>query len=301
MDFRQLADGSADVDLLRSACVETGFFLVEHIFENDRILKDVLGQMDQFFSLDDDEPRKKAVRTSVTGTKHGWTPIFGEPAYQPGTVAHLESFDCGRPRVPGMKCPASAWPDLPGFRQSVRSCWRTLADAGDVILESLAEAARIDRRAFADRCSSHELSTMRLLHYPENNAPLAPENVGIAAHTDFECMTMILQTAPGLELRDVGGNWYDAPARPNQVVILIGDMMERWTNGRFQATGHRVRNSRERRCSIVMFVAANDELTVEPLAGFVSADMPPGYDATTQREHLRRQVRQAERNRDLAV
>ncbi len=139
---------------------------------------------------------------------------------------------------------------------------------------------------------------MRLLNYPANDAPASGDNVGIAAHTDFECITLLVQNAPGLEIRTRTGQWFDAPSDTGQIVVLLGDMIERWTNGMFQATGHRVRNSNEKRMSIVMFLAVNDDVIVAPLPRFTSADCPPGYTPVGQREHLAAEVLQAERNRD---
>jgi isopenicillin N synthase-like dioxygenase len=300
IDFRCLPHQGAEIQKIREACLTAGFFYVDHAFEDKSIVGDTLLQMDNFFGLDDDDVRKKEVSVSATN-KHGWTPMFGEPAYQPGTIAHLESFDCGRPFQSDGNSPKNIWPDLANFRGDVRQCWNALTRIGDVVLESLALAAGVAPRTFGDRCDSYELSTMRLLHYPANNAPVAEKNVGIAAHTDFECMTLILQTAPGLELRDATGSWYDAPPDENRVVVLLGDMLERWTNGQFQATGHRVRNTNDSRYSIVLFFAVNDDELVSALPEFVSDDNPARHKPVGQRQHLNHEVKRAERYRDEDV
>ena len=53
----------------------------------------------------------------------GWGPIFGEPADQPGTVAHVESFDLGqqlgRKQFKALGIEPNVWPDVPGFRDAV--------------------------------------------------------------------------------------------------------------------------------------------------------------------------------------
>jgi isopenicillin N synthase-like dioxygenase len=300
VDFRCLPHQGAEIRAIREACLTTGFFYLDHAFADKSIVGNTLLQMDNFFGLDDDDVRKKEVGVSATN-KHGWTPMFGEPAYQPGTIAHLESFDCGRSFRPDGHGTKNAWPDLSNFRGDVRQCWNALARIGDVVLESLALAAGVAPRTFCDRCNSHELSTMRLLHYPANDAPVAEKNVGIAAHTDFECMTLILQTAPGLELRHTSGSWYDAPSDTDRVVVLLGDMLERWTNGQFQATGHRVRNTNDKRYSIVLFFAVNDDESVNALPEFISEDNPARYEPVGQRQHLEREVRRARRHRDESI
>ena len=192
------------------------------------------------------------------------------------------------------------WPELPDFRRDVRACWDALADAGNVVLRALALAAGLDAGFFAERCNSQQFNTLRLLHYPENDVPASDTDVGISAHTDFECITFILQTAPGLELLATDGNWYDVPGHDGRLVVMLDDMMERWTNGMFQATGHRVRNTGNQRYSIVMFFAVNDEEVVAPLAEFVSDSNPARFDGIRQREHLQKELERAAQNRDAS-
>tara|TARA_B110000116_G_C16790541_1_gene563464 strand:+ start:532 stop:1632 length:1101 start_codon:yes stop_codon:yes gene_type:complete len=291
VDFQHLPTDPDKIAKVRNACAQAGFFVLENAFESDSSIHRTIEQMHRFFSLPDNDAVKQAVAIHNIDGKHGWTPMFGEPAYQPGTIAHMESFGCGPDG-------ASAWPNLIDFESDIRGCWETLSNIGDTVLESLALASGIEQDFFCDQCATRELSTMRLLHYPQNSAPNLEQNVGIAAHTDFECMSLILQTAPGLELRTRSGEWIDAPAERGQIVVLLGDMLERWTNGKFQATGHRVRNTETQRMSIVMFLAVNDGVEVKPLPNFVNDDAPAQYEATDQRRHLAAEIAQAEIYRD---
>ncbi len=301
IDVRQLGNGAADaVATVRDACLNTGFFYLDIGFDHEGTIGRVLGQMDALFGLDDADARKQAVNITLTKAAQGWTPLYGELPYQPGTIAHVESFDCGRVPPPGSSDPPNVWPELPNFRQDVRACWDTLADAGIAVLEGLSLAAGVPRGFFADRCNSQQFNTMRLLNYPQNDAPVTDANVGISAHTDFECMTLILQTAPGLELLATDGDWYDVPGHDGRLVVMLDDMMERWTNGLFRATGHRVRNTGEQRYSIVMFFAVNDDEIVAPLPQFVAQHNPAKYPAVRQRDHLNRELEKAAHNRDAA-
>jgi isopenicillin N synthase-like dioxygenase len=81
---------------------------------------------------------------------------------------------------------------------------------------------------------------------------------------------------------------------------MLDDMLERWTNGVFEATGHRVRNTGEQRYSIVMFFAVNDDEIVSPLENFISEINPAKYDAVKQRDHLHRELAKAAQNRDAS-
>ena len=75
-------------------------------------------------------------------------------------------------------------------------------------------------------------------------------------------------------------------------------MLERFTNGQCKATGHRVRNTREQRYSIIMFVAVNDDETIAPMPQFVTEDNPAGYAPVKQRAHLDQELARAAQNRE---
>ena len=288
----------AAVGDVRRACLETGFFCLDNLLTRSRAHPRVLERMRHFFARPDDDPVKRAVDVTAEDNTNGWMPLFGEPAYQPGTLAHVESFDCGRPRRgPGDTTHRrNRWPAIPGFREDVQELWREFSDAGFVVLRAIADALRLGSGLVADSCGTQDLSTLRLLHYPPTDAD--PSSVGIAAHTDFECITLIVQTSPGLELRDRRGNWYDAPAGADRIIVLLGDMLERWTNGTLCATGHRVRSREYRRYSMVLFFAVDDDVVVEPLAPFVTADNPSAFGPVRQRDHTREELTRAESYRD---
>jgi isopenicillin N synthase-like dioxygenase len=309
IDFREIISATPAArqrlrEQVRLACLETGFLYLSHAFEDSTVKCAALAQMQRFFSLDDKDPRKIAVDNRRKKGTYGWMPLYGEPAYQPGTFAHVESFDCGRENQPSsIKWleGKNVWPDLPGFRSDIRALWDRLAAVGNAVLEIIAESAGIERDFFSSRCNSHALSTLRLLHYPGGQSEDPRRDVGIAAHTDFECVSLILQTGPGLELTNTQGRWYDAPASSDTVVVLLDDMLERWTNGFFKATGHRVRRPIMQRYSVVLFVAANPDQVIAPLEQFVTADNPAQYAPISQRQHIDAEVKRSESYRAEAV
>lgn len=288
-----LSDGRDHlVDAVRTACTETGFFYVDLTSSQRNALAATLLQMERFFSLDDPDPRKQNARQDERD--YGWVPKYSEPAYQPDTVSSLEAFDFGLANV--QDSDAGIWPQLPDFRADLTRCWRDFAVLSDAILEVVARAAEMESDFLLERCNSQSLNTMRLLHYAADTAASTDDEVGIAAHTDFECITLLYQTASGLELLDVNGQWLDAPARDGRIVVLLDDMLEHWTNGVFKASGHRVRKTEEQRFSIVLFVAANDDIEIAPLPQFVSASAPSRYTPVTQAQHIENEIRRAKEN-----
>ena len=290
----ELMGGNTDdlVEIVRAACLETGFFFVDVTAPQRDAIAATLLQMERFFALDDQDARKQDVRQVDAGDR-GWVPRYTEPAYQPGTVSSLEAFDFGIENVTSSD--GETWPRLPNFRTDLMSCWRDWIELAEGILHVVGRAADLPAYFLSERCNSHALSTMRLLHYAPEKAE-SERDVGIAAHTDFECITLLYQTAAGLELLDVNGRWLDSPARNGRIVVLLDDMLEHWTNGKFKATGHRVRRTQEQRFSIVLFVAANDDVVIEPLAQFVTADSPARFPPVTQKKHLDDEVQRAKEN-----
>lgn len=300
IDFSDLpGDPLAVVEAFR----RDGFFCVDGALSRSGTHSRLLAAMREFFGLPDSDPRKQAIDVTGQPDTRGWMPLYGEPAYEPGTLARVESFDCGRPRRDGddPARPGNRWPDLQGFQGIVESAWAELTDVGMAILEAIGRGLGPEPRFLVEHCSSQDLSTMRLLHYPgpkPGSAANDPATVGISAHTDFECITLISQTAPGLELRDTDGSWHDAPVGPDSIIVLAGDMLERWTNGAIRATGHRVRSATEQRFSVVLFFAVDDGLEVAPADHYMRAGESPRYAPVTQARHSRARLKAAETNRD---
>lgn len=288
-----LGDHSGDlVRRVRNECLETGFLIVEPTADLQGTIGKTIGQMQSFFSLDDADPRKQDVRQD--DTRNGWRPRYTEPAYQPGTVASVEAYDLGVREI--RAADDARWPDLPDFRDTVSRCWIAYLHLADALLALIGRAAGLDSDFLVSRCQSRELNSFRLLHYAGDPPASSDSEVGIAAHTDFECITLLYQDAPGLELRCADGRWLDAIDAVGNIVVLLDDMIERWTNGFFTATGHRVRQTGEQRFSIVMFMAVDDRVSIEPLAPFVSDETPAQYETVTQAEHLHAEIRRARIN-----
>jgi isopenicillin N synthase-like dioxygenase len=278
------------VSEIQNACIEQGFIYVAIEPSLQNTLDSALFQMDRFFSLQDSHHLKQNALQDERG--FGWVPRYSEPAYQPGTLSRLEAFDFCQEHlsVEG----ESLWPALPDFRANLAKCWHEYASLGDAVLTAISTAIFEDSSYLPRHCNSREHNTMRLLHYAAKDETQKPNEVGIAAHTDFETITLLYQTSPGLELLNAQGNWLDAPASPGRLVVLIGDMIERWTNGQIHATGHRVRTTDEKRHSIVMFVAANDKIEIAPLPQFVGSTLPPRYKPVTQLGHIENELERSQ-------
>jgi isopenicillin N synthase-like dioxygenase len=135
---------------------------------------------------------------------------------------------------------ANVWPEetvLPGFRARALDYANTMDAFARRMLAPLAVALDLPQGWF-DEAFSQSQFTLRLSHYPPVQA--TANQFGIAPHTDSSFMTFLAQTeVPGLQVRMPSGDWLDVPFVPGSFAVNSGDMMQRWTNGRFKSTPHR--------------------------------------------------------------
>lgn len=131
------------------------------------------------------------------------------------------------------------------------------------------------------------------LHYPPQTGPQDDNTVGIGAHTDFECFTILWQE-PGIQALQVLNSerqWISAPPIPGTLVINIGDQLARWTNDVFRSTVHRaVNRSALRRYSIPLFFGTDYHIQIEPMPSCVSPERPPRYEPIAAGDYVRKRL-----------
>lgn len=178
------------------------------------------------------------------------------------------------------------WPDwLPGFREDVKAYYAAVMNVGDKIFHAMALALDLPENFFAEK-TKKPTSQLRLLHYPPNDRPMDRMNLGIGAHSDFECFTILNTRTPGLQVMNSNNEWVEAPPLEGCFIVNIGDLIEGWTNGRFKATQHRVVNTGVERYSLPLFFAVDYHTIVEPLPQFVTPENPSNYTRIVAGDHL---------------
>jgi isopenicillin N synthase-like dioxygenase len=136
--------------------------------------------------------------------------------------------------------------------------------------------------------------TLRFVHYPDQPEPPEEGQLRYGAHHDYGGLTILRQDeAPGgLQIRDLSGHWHDVQPMPDSFVINVGDLMSRWTNGRWRSTLHRVMNpAREltgstRRLSMVAFTGPNGSTEISALPTCVSAANPARYEPVNAQAYV---------------
>ena len=127
----------------------------------------------------------------------------------------------------GRRC----WPRWRHSRSSANGSWAEWPSASDSTA-----------RWFAHELTADPVVLFRIFHYPPARETTAADRWGVAEHTDYGLLTMLLQDdTGGLEVRRPDG-WVSIPAEPGALVCNIGDMLERMSGGRYRSTAHRVRS-----------------------------------------------------------
>lgn len=233
-----------------------------------------------FFALPD--AVKRGYKIEGGGGARGYTP-FGTEKAKDATVFDLKEFwhvgrdlPAGHPLSQYMA--PNIWPaEVEGFRDTMSALYSAFETAGGRVLEAIALHLGRPRDFFAASVEDGN-SVMRLLHYPPLG-PDAPEGaIRAAAHGDINTITLLLGAEEaGLELLTKQGEWLPIPASKGALVINVGDMLERQTNGRLRSTTHRVVNPRgdaakRSRYSMPFFLHFRPDFLIEPLPECIGAD-----------------------------
>src|SRR5438128_4554033 len=179
------------------------------------------------------------------------------------------------------------WPDdLPGFRETVLAYTDAVDALGRRLLPVCAVALDMPSDYF-DAAFAQSQFSFRLSHYPPVAAE--PNQFGIAPHTDANFLTFLAQTeVPGLQLRLPSGAWLDVPYVPDSYAVNAGDMIYRWTNGRFKSTPHRALPPVGRhRYAIPFFLGPHIDTVIACLPTCQTADDPARFPPITYEEYLR--------------
>ena len=179
------------------------------------------------------------------------------------------------------------WPeDLPGFRDAVLAYTDAVDALGRRLLPVCAVALDLPPGYF-DAAFAESQFSFRLSHYPPVQAQ--PNQFGIAPHTDANFLTFLAQTEiPGLQLRLPSGEWLDVPYVPDSFAVNAGDMMHRWTNGRFKSTPHRAVPPVGRpRYAIPFFLGPHIDTVIACLPTCQTRDNPPRFPPISYDEYLR--------------
>ncbi len=178
------------------------------------------------------------------------------------------------------------WPaDLPGFREALLEYCGAVDRLALSLLPALALSLGLPENWFASHFTQSQFS-FRLSHYP----PAAREEgrYGIAPHTDVNFLTFLAQSdVPGLQIRREAGGWEDVPLVADSYVVNTGDMLHRWTNGRYKSTPHRaLPPAGRRRYAIPYFFGPDLDAEIRCVPSCAGPGNPPRWPPVVYGDHL---------------
>ncbi|KAJ7776815.1 hypothetical protein DFH07DRAFT_797909 [Mycena maculata] len=290
------------VSEIKHACTEVGFFYVKNHGIPEEIIQGTLALMCKFFDLPLEA--KLEVENTKTPNFKGYSPILSGNNDPNGAGDLQEGFEFGFEPLRVTDAPeaedgagaddimagANIWPaQLPEFRQAALEYYHRALNLGHLLFPLFALALDLPEDFFADK-TKRSAALMRLLHYPPQSGEVDDRVIGIGAHTDWECFTILWQE-PGIQALQVlnsSKEWIDAPATEGTLVINLGDELARWTNDVFTSTVHRAINrSGIRRYSIPLFFGTDYDVRLEPIPTCVSSDRPARYEVITAGEYIK--------------
>ena len=281
------------VETIGSAFQEIGFCAVRGHFLDDQLVKKLYDQIKLFFDLPTDIKKKyehpefsgqrgyvSFGKESAKGSKHGdlkeyWH--FGQ--YVSEHESHKYNY------FPNIKVD-----ELPEFNRVGEEVYKTLEKTAKYVLRALALYLKIDENYF-DNYIHNGNSILRPIHYP----PIMEdpkEAVRAAAHGDINLITLLMGAhGKGLQVQKTNGDWIDAVASKDELMINIGDMLSRHTNNVLKSTVHRVVNPdrellKKSRYSIPFFMHPVSEMKLNVLESTICDEFPKAYDDITAGEFL---------------
>ncbi|OCH87338.1 Clavaminate synthase-like protein [Obba rivulosa] len=310
IDLQNVSNTDPDIrralaEAVRDACMNVGFLYVKNHGIAEDIINAALDASKEFFSQSTESKMELDIRK--TPNFKGYNALRSSNNDPENDGDMHEGFEFGWEELEakaqdekrandGVMSGSNIWPgNLPGFREAVLTYYHAAVDLGKKLFPLFALALDLPEDYFDDK-TKNSAAIMRVLHYPPQTGPVDDRVIGIGAHTDFECFTILWQE-PGiqaLQVLNAQKQWIDAPPIPGTLVVNLGDQFARWTNDVFKSTVHRAINrSGVRRYSIPLFFGTDYDVKVEPISSCVSHERPPKYEVVTAGEYVKERLKAA--------
>ena len=283
VDLADFIHGNAEkktafVKALGAAYEDIGFVAVRNHLIDQATVNELYEQVQAFFELPEDTKKKYEV-VELAGQR-GYT-SFGREHAKGSNAGDLKEFWHFGQEVSGDDPIAAEYPaniftdELPAFNHIGLKAYRDLEETGKYMLRALAIHLGLDEKYF-DQKIHHGNSILRPIHYPPiTSEPQSAVRAG--QHEDINLITLLIgASADGLEVLNKKGEWVAVTALPDHIVVNVGDMLQRLTNGKLKSTTHRVVNPpREKwgtsRFSIPFFLHPRSEMRLDCLPSCIPA------------------------------
>ncbi|WP_235298166.1 isopenicillin N synthase family dioxygenase [Portibacter marinus] len=304
VDLQEFTSGNEEarrafVADLGNAFHEVGFVgVINHGIPQD-LVDDFYEASKAFFSLP--VAVKKSYELKNMAGQRGYT-SFGKEHAKHSQVADLKEFfqigqfvDDDDPRKP-------EYPDNPdvkevdGFYELGKRLYKAFELSGSHLLKAIALHLGLAEDFFDDKIAKGN-SILRAIHYPPITEE--PKNaIRAEQHEDINLITLLVgASAGGLQIYTAEKEWLDIVPGEGEIVINVGDMLQRLTNNYLISTTHRVVNPpkaewHKPRLSIPFFLHPVSEMDLTCLPSTVTEDRQLAYEPITAGEYLDERLRE---------
>ncbi|WP_299779592.1 2-oxoglutarate and iron-dependent oxygenase domain-containing protein [uncultured Formosa sp.] len=276
------------VDQIGQAYEDIGFVALKGHFLDDQLVSDLYSEIKHFFDLP--EASKAKYEVAGIGGQRGYT-SFGKEHAKGRTEGDLKEFWHFGQYVEDDDQLKAEYPDnvlvseLPKFNAVGEDAYKMLEKTAKYVLRALALYLDLEETYF-DKYIKNGNSILRPIHYPPITTE-PKEAVRAAAHGDINLITLLMGAqGRGLQVQNNDGEWIDAIAQPDEIMINVGDMLSRHTNNKLKSTIHRVINPPKElwgtsRYSIPFFMHPISDMKLDVLENCIDNNHPKQFDDIT--------------------
>jgi len=285
------------IDEIGKAYEDIGFVALKGHFLSNTLVENLYEEIKKFFSMPVEAKSKYEIEG--IGGQRGYV-SFGKESAKGRKVGDLKEFWHFGQYVEDNDALKAEYPDnvkvteLPEFNAVGKETYKMLEKTGVYVLRALSLYLGLDEFYF-DNFIKNGNSILRPIHYP----PITSEPkdaVRAAAHGDINLITLLMGAhGKGLQVQRHDGEWLDAIAEPDELVINVGDMLSRHSNNKLKSTIHRVVNPPKElwgtsRYSIPFFMHPISEMPLNCLDNCIDENNPKQFDDITAGEFLNQRL-----------
>jgi isopenicillin N synthase-like dioxygenase len=289
----------AFVNQLGKAYEEVGFVAVKNHGIPDELIADLYKYVQQFFSLPADAKKKYEI-PGLAGQR-GYT-SFGKEHAKGSDAPDLKEFFQFGQVVDDNDPIKSEYPDnvqvndVAAFNTTFTKAYRAFEKSGRALLQAIALYLGLDEHYF-DNYIHNGNSILRAIHYP----PITQEPksaIRAEQHEDINLITLLVgASADGLQILTKQNDWVPVTSLPEQIVVNVGDMLQRLTNNKLKSTTHRVVNPPKEmwgtsRYSIPFFLHPKSDMSLACLDSCIDEQHPKAFPDATAGEYLDERLRE---------
>jgi isopenicillin N synthase-like dioxygenase len=287
------------VNQLGQAYETIGFVALKGHFLDDSLMDSLYSEVKKFFDLTIEQKQKYEV--PGIGGQRGYVSFGKESAKgkKEGDLKeywHFGQYVHNNPELEKEYHKNIEVQELPKFNKVGKQTYQMLEKTAKYVLRALALYLSLDEYYF-DNYIFNGNSILRPIHYPPiKEAPKNAERA--AAHGDINLITLLMGAqGKGLQVQNREGEWIDAIAQPDELMINVGDMLSRHTNNKLKSTIHRVVNPPPEkwgtsRYSIPFFMHPISSMNLNVLNNCINAKNPKKFEDITAGDYLNQRIKE---------